>query len=34
MQENMIIGESLNWDELLGAIREIEVLFNNKYEKK
>lgn len=31
MQENMIIGESLKWDELLGWIREIEGKFNNSF---
>lgn len=29
MQENMIIGDSLNWDELLGRIWEIERRFNS-----
>jgi len=32
MQENMIIGESLKWEELLGRIREIEDKFNNPTE--
>lgn len=28
MQENMILGDSLDWEELLGRIREIEERFN------
>lgn len=32
MQENMIVGESLKWDDLLGRIREIEDKFNNPTE--
>ena len=28
MQENMIIGKSLKWEELLGRIKELEVRFN------
>lgn len=28
MQENIIIGESLNWEQLLGRIKEIEERFN------
>lgn len=31
MQENMIIGESLKWGELLRRIREIEERFNNRH---
>lgn len=30
MQENMIVGESLKWDELLGSIKEIEERFNGE----
>lgn len=28
MQQNMIVGESLHWDELLQRIKHIENLFN------
>ena len=28
MQENMIVGDSLNWDELLQRIKHIQNLFN------
>lgn len=30
MQENMIIGESLSWTNLLESIQRIEDYFNNK----
>src|SRR5690606_40078647 len=33
MQENMIMGKSLKWEELLDRIREIEGKFNKIYNK-
>jgi len=30
MQENMIVGKSLLWDELLKRIKEVENGFNNQ----
>ena len=30
MQENMIVGESLKWDELLNRIKQIEERFNGR----